>query len=89
MFNVAHRVVLKPFKFAFYQSCITHGLSYAPGFLYILERVAQALARLCRMVPIVAQTEPAELIAALATSHVHAALVFLDRTLALGAGLGV
>ena len=37
----------------------------------------------------VAQAEPAELAAALAADHVHAALVLLNGALALGAGLGV
>ena len=35
------------------------------------------------------QAQPAELVAALAAGHVHAALVLLDGPLALGAGLGV
>jgi hypothetical protein len=38
---------------------------------------------------VVAHAEPAELVAALATRHVHAALVLLDLHLALRAWLGV
>ena len=41
------------------------------------------------MISVVAQTEPAKLIAALPTGHVHAALVLLNVGFALGAGLGV
>ena len=35
------------------------------------------------------EAEPAELVPALGAAHVHAALILLDRPLALGAGLGV
>ena len=39
------------------------------------------------MVPVVTKAEPTELVLALTTCHVHAALVFLNRTLAFRAGL--
>ena len=41
------------------------------------------------MIPVITKAEPAELIAALATSHVHTTLILLDRTFTFGARLSV
>ena len=56
---------------------------------HVLVGVAQVAARLSRVVAVVAHAEPAELVLALGTGHVHAALVFLDAYFALGTGFGV
>jgi len=48
----------------------------------VFEAAAEVFAGLTLMLLVVAQANPAEFVAALRTSHVHAALVLLDRILA-------
>ena len=56
---------------------------------HVLLVLAKRSARLLSVLMILAQAQPAELIPTLAASHVHAALVLLNRTLAGRAGLCV
>ena len=55
----------------------------------IFKGIAEVPPSLLAMVTIVTEAEPAELIAALGASHVHASLVLLDGDFAFGARLGV
>ena len=82
MFDIAHWIMLDSFKFALNCNSISHALCRTTRLLYVSKWVAETASRLSRVFPIVAHTEPAELKLTLTASHVHAAWVFLDRTLA-------
>lgn len=89
MLDIAHGVVLEAFELALNLRSICHLRSLTPKFLHILDRVTKTLSCFSRVISIVAHAQPAELVAALTARHVHAALVLLDGTFALGARLCV
>jgi hypothetical protein len=55
----------------------------------LLEAVAKSHAGFSGVVAVVAHAQPAELVLALATRHMHAALILFDHALAIGARFGV
>ena len=89
MLNVAHLVVLKTLELTFDHCNIAHFCGISSGFLDVLKRVAKTLACLGGMIAVVTHAQPAELVLALTTGHMHASLILLDRSFALRARLRV
>lgn len=83
-------VVLNFFKHHSFLHPISHLLIFrSPSFNHISERIAQIRPRFLLMVRIRAEAEPAEAVMALRASHVHAALILLNRIAALRARLRI
>ena len=88
MLYVARRVVLKPLQFPLdhcsVQLFLLHLPCISPCLLHIFESGTKILSSLFLVLPEVTETEPAELVATLA-SHVHAATILVDCVATLGA----
>ena len=92
MLYIARRVVLEPLQFPLdhcsVQLLLLHLPCIPPCLLHIFECGTKILASLFLVLPEVAEAEPAELVATLA-SHVHAATILVDCVTTFGAFLGV
>jgi hypothetical protein len=88
MVDVELRVVLEPSQLELKLLRIVESVR-AAKLLNFLEAVAKSSAGFSGVVAVVAHAQPAEFVPALATRHVHTALVLFNNNLALRARFGV